>query len=141
MAAAKKKADLVAAGKIKNELRKQIRATTKATRYKIRDAAKADLPKEGGLNKWAARVPSASVHTQGKRQGVRLRLTRRGADMRALNRGVARHPVFGNKKVWRNTYFKDKARWFDRAAEADKPRLVKEMQDGIAAAIEAHWRK
>lgn len=136
---AEKKANLLAAKGIQNALRKEVRGATKATRYKIRDEVRAQLPKRGGLNKWAGKVPSISVNTQGKRQGVKIKLTRRGADMQALNRGVARHPVFGNRRVWANTTVPNK--WFDKAADKDKGRLVSEMEKGISAAIEKEWRK
>lgn len=136
---AERKANLMAAKGIQNALRKEIRQATKATRYKIRDEVRASLPKSGGLNKWAGRVPSVSVNTQGRRQGVKITLKRRGADMQALNRGVARHPVYGNRRVWANTPVTP--RWFDKAAEKDGPRLKKEMRDGMKAALENEWRK
>lgn len=141
MKAEQKKLERIQRSTIRNAMRKAARQSTKETRRKIRDSARDSLPHRGGLDKWAARMPTVSVRDSGRMQGVRIRLARPGADMRALNRGVARHPVFGNKKVWRNTYFRDEARWFERAVEADRPRLVKELTEAIDGAIKVAWRK
>lgn len=141
MKAELKKLERMQRSTIRNAMRKAARQSTQATRRKIRDKARASLPQRGGLAKWAARMPTISVRDSGRTQGVRLRLARSGADMRALNRGVARHPVHGNKKVWANTYFLDEARWFDRAVDEDRPRLIKELTGAIDGAIKTAWRK
>ena len=124
---------------LKSATSKAARTATKKTRTRIRDAARDDLPKGGGLNKWAARMPTISVRLYGRQTGVRIRLSRKGADMKGLNRGIARHPVFGNRKVWRNT--RVAVRWFDRAVQRDKKRLMKELTTAISTAAKTAWRK
>lgn len=81
--------------------RRNLIVAVQPARPAIRASARATLPKTGGLNEWVA---SASINTQiltGPRSaGVRLRVRKKGHDMADVDKGVVRHPVFGNRKAW-----------------------------------------
>lgn len=130
-----KRVDRLADRGVKTAIRKAVVRTTKPLRYKIRDAAKSELPKRGGLNTWAARVPSAKTRFSRRMSGVSVVMRRKGADVAALNRGRARHPVYGNKKVWATTEFKPG--FFSETAKREAPGIVRDLDDAIyKAAIE-----
>ena len=97
-------------------LRREITAGTRDTRRKVRDRIRATLPQEGGLNRWAGTMPSMSTHIERDRASVKLRLTKRGHDLEAMNRGTVRHPLFGNRRHWYTT--RVPAHWFEDAVES-----------------------
>lgn len=72
----------------------------------IRQAALDTLPKGGELNVWVGgRIRSSTlVRLSGKKVGIRIKTKHRGqkglSDLGALNRGQARHPLFGDKEHW-----------------------------------------
>lgn len=72
----------------------------------IRQAALDTLPKGGELNVWVGgRIKSSTlVRLSGKKVGIRIKTKHRGqkglSDLGALNRGMARHPLFGEKDHW-----------------------------------------
>jgi hypothetical protein len=72
----------------------------------IRDAAIEVLPHGGGLNTWVgARIKSTVlVKLSGKTVGIKIKTRHRGksgaSDLKALNNGKARHPLFGNTDHW-----------------------------------------
>ena len=118
---------------LKKELLRGIRETNKPTITAIKRSAADNLPRRGGL---AAMVANESI-------GTRTRLTGNGAGVtiqrkrgRGLNAGRLRHPLFGNRTVWKEQSV-DKG-WFDRPIEKDAPQirdgLQKVMQD-IASKI------
>jgi len=85
---------------IKNEFLKEIRASGKPAGEAIRNAYAADMPKRGGL---AAALGRSKIgirnRLSGKNAGIRLDL-RNKHDLEALEDGILRKPVFGNRKVW-----------------------------------------
>jgi hypothetical protein len=72
----------------------------------IKQAAIDTLPAKGGLNEWVgARIKSTTlVRLAGKNVGITIKTKHKGqrglSDLGALNRGKARHPLFGNKDHW-----------------------------------------
>lgn len=132
------KIDRLAQNKMQAALNKSLRAATKDTRKALKQAPVDALPKRGGLNKWAARTPTVRIHIRGREQGVHIKMTKRGHDLRALNRGRARHPVFGNRKVWVTQTVQ--SGWWDAATNKEGPRIVNEVMDTLSAAIEKEWR-
>lgn len=89
-----------AASGLRSEVRKAIAQETKPVRTKMKMSARDQLPKRGGLNRWAARMPSAKTRMTGSEVGVSISLRRKGHDMRAIDRGRVRHPLFGNRRHW-----------------------------------------
>jgi len=85
---------------IKNEFLKEIRAAGKPAGEAIRNAYAAEMPQRGGL---AAALGRSRVgirnRLSGKSPGVRVTLTNKH-DLEALEAGILRKPVFGNRKVW-----------------------------------------
>lgn len=97
---------LKAAGEI--ELRKamarNIRIATLPARVAVRASAMETLPAGGGLNQWVAKATTrTSVLTGAKTAGVLIRVSRKGHDMKDIDKGTVRHPVFakkGRRRVW-----------------------------------------
>lgn len=118
---------------LKKELLRGIRETNKPTIARVKDSARANLPKRGGL---AERVARETIGTRtrltGDSAGVRIQ-RKRG---RSLNEGRLRHPVWGNRKVWaEQSVSKD---WFDKPIEDDAPKIragLQKVMEDIAAKI------
>lgn len=98
---------------LRNELRRALAEATKASRTRIRDGERAYLPRRGGAQKRFARLPSMTMGTVGHEVSVKLVQKRRHSDMQALNRGILRHPVYGNRKVWKVTTIR-RGMWDDQ---------------------------
>jgi hypothetical protein len=81
---------------------KTLRETAKPIGAEVLRKGAEKMPQRGGL---AARVAQGNVTAgsalTGKYPKVELRLrTRDSYSLRQLDRGVLRHPVFGNRQVW-----------------------------------------
>ena len=93
----------VGRGDLRKELLKGIRVAAKPAVQDVKASARANLPRRGGLADQVARS-SFGVRTRltGNSAGVRIAGTSRSVkSLRAINEGRLRHPVFGNRKVWR----------------------------------------
>lgn len=88
------------AGKgLRKELFRGINRATKPLKAEAKAAAARELPQAGGL----AQVVARSRFTTRTRTGARsagVSIVAKGTAVRTTNRGMVRHPVFGNKKVW-----------------------------------------
>lgn len=102
-------------------VRKAISKETLTARKRIRSAALEKLPHKGGLNKWAAVLPTALTRQTADGFSVRIRMQRGKHDFKDLDRGQIRHPVFGNRKTWVNETVN--GGFFTREIEALKPEL------------------
>jgi len=94
---------LKAAGDVElwKQLRRNIRTATAPARPAIRASARANLPKQGGLNEWVATASiTTSILTGPHTAGVRLRVRKRGHNMQDVDKGSVRHPLFGNRNYW-----------------------------------------
>lgn len=81
------------------------RSAGPAIRREVRVHVMATLPKRGGLNAWVARAPvRIDVLTGGSSARVRVKVGRNSmtgrADLRGLDAGGVRHPLFGNRGRW-----------------------------------------
>lgn len=90
---------------IVNEMAKEIRGAVPPIRAAVKASALANLPKRGGLNRWTASAKlTAQVRRGAQSAGVSLRDSKgsRGKrhDLRALNDGFIRHPLWGNREHW-----------------------------------------
>ncbi|WP_182379821.1 hypothetical protein [Nocardioides sp. WS12] len=116
-------------GDLRKELLQQVRAAAKPTVTDIKRNAATDLPQRGGL---AQAVAKSRIGTRtrmsGKRVGVRIE-AKNGMDIKRLDQGRLRHPVFGNRKAWVEQTVKPG--WF---SEPIKRRLP-EVRDGVLKAM------
>lgn len=97
---------LKAAGNVElwKQAQKKIRLATAPARPAIRASARANLPRSGGLNEWVASASvTTSILTGARTAGVRIRVRKKGHDMSDLDKGVVRHPLYGNRSYWYTT--------------------------------------
>lgn len=118
-------------GALMREAYKEIQRSTRGLRAEIQTNALATLPKHGGANLWVANAPVKTIgRLQERNAGVWITQRKRGHDLLAINRGVLRHPVFGNRNVWRDTNVEKG--YFDKPIE----RRADEITNRIASAID-----
>lgn len=116
-------------------LRRELNADTKEQRRKIRDRIRtgSGLPQRGGLAKWLAGTPATSTHVERDRASIKLKLSKRGHDIAAANRGRLRHPVFG-RRPW---VTQDIASgWWESAAEPEVEELARKVADAVDRAVQ-----
>lgn len=84
----------------------------------VKDAARNQLPKTGGLNEQVAgqRI-TVAVRTGARTAGVRLTTT--APDTRQTDDGFVRHPVFGNRAVWVRQDIPAAAGWWSRTLKRE----------------------
>jgi hypothetical protein len=86
--------------KIRAEVRRTLTAETKTIRAAVKKSAKDNLPKRGGLNKFAAVTPGIKTALfSGDTASAGISMKKAGHDLEALDKGEFRHPVHG-RKVW-----------------------------------------
>lgn len=127
---------LKAAGEtgLRKELNKELRNAGKPLIPKTRAAARAQLPRAGGLSEAVARAPQrVQVRTGTKTAGVRIVVSNNRSAARAANRGVVRHPVFGADK-WVTQQIPQAEGWFDETLEREAPKVAR---PAIEAALES----
>lgn len=84
---------------LKVEMRSGIREATKPLIRAVQNSARDTLPKRGGLNEWvAASRFTTSMILSGSNVGIRIRGVKGDHNLRRLDAGFVRHPVFG---TWR----------------------------------------
>lgn len=114
---------LRAAGQIelKNAMYRNIRAATIPAKEAVKRSELARLPKRGGLNTYVASSKLSTRTLIGpKTAGVVLRQTKPPKhDLRAMNRGQLRHPLFGNRDHWYSQQIP--SGWFERPLIALAP--------------------
>lgn len=124
---------LKAAGdkQLRRELHKGVKKAARPLIGQAKAAARQQLPKAGGLNKRVAGSPMRTkVSTGRNRYGVRIEVVGvRGRAARASNRGMIRHPVYGNRERWVNQ--RVPKGWFDSTMRASAPAVRKEVQAAI----------
>jgi len=127
-------------GGLRRELLAGLRAGARPLIPALQDAARAELPKRGGLNE----------HVAASRFSVRTRLgpgsagvsivnqpaadtSRRGGGQTQFgsDRGAVRHPVFGHKDRWAVTTVQPG--WFSKTLEARMPQVAAELTATVTA--------
>lgn len=115
---------------MRKDLSKGLRTAAKPLVAETRAEALRRLPQRGGLARQVAKEPQRiQVRTGARTAGARLVVGNRRGGARAANRGVIRHPVFGNRKVWVNQ--RVRPGWFDDPAAASAPRIRRELERTI----------
>jgi hypothetical protein len=123
---------LKAAGEteLRKELNSSVKKATKPLIAKSRARAEATLPARGGLARKVSKAPQRVQTRTGKDPGVRVVVAQRaGIAARASNRGMIRHPVFGNTDVWVSQ--KVPAGWFDESLKAGASEVRPEIEAAI----------
>lgn len=85
---------------VRRELSKSLTRATKRSKDAIRASAREKLPKRGGL---AASIAASRISVRNKtasRIAVLQLVTSNKHNIRAIDRGIVRHPVYGNRKKW-----------------------------------------
>lgn len=117
-------------GELKKALLRGIRETNKPTIAAVRANARSTLPRRGGLAELVAKSKIGTrTRLTGQHVGVEIKGTGK-IDVAEINRGVVRHPVFGNKKVWAQQ--KVPAGWFTKPVTDDLPRIHASLERVMA---------
>jgi len=87
---------------LKRELMRALQRAGKPLKAKAKEAAREGLPHTGGLNELVANSAKVSVRTRtsASNPGIRLVASLKGHDLRAMDRGKLRRPVFGHMDRW-----------------------------------------
>jgi hypothetical protein len=124
---------------LQKELADGLRRGVRRIPRELRRAALGRLPFHGGLAEDVANGMRFRTRVSvGRNPSLSIRGSWPGHDVAALNRGRARHPVFGNRKVWRTTTVKP-GFWDDGGALGAQdvtPELVKAI-DNVARKLKA----
>lgn len=116
---------------LQRELYRGISRAVKPIRADIQESALATLPHRGGLG---ALIAKSKIRVQRRTGGATVGIRMIGSsdhDIAAMNRGIVRHPLFGNKKRWYRQAVVP--RWWDKPTEEAGPtareEIVKVMED------------
>jgi hypothetical protein len=114
-------------GDLRKEFTKAVQSAAKPLIPKVREAARRDLPKRGGLNERIARKSfRTQVRTGASTAGVRI--TASGVDPR-IDEGRLFHPVFGRKPgVVQNI----KPGYFSDTLSEEAPKIAPDIVDVLA---------
>lgn len=110
---------------LRRELYSGIQRAAKPTKGKVLASARSSLPSSGGL---AALVAASKVSTRTRATGKNPRVTieaRNGHDVRSMNAGRLRHPVFGTR-AWVTQSIP--AGWFSDPIEDEAPAMRREIE-------------
>ena len=123
-------------GAMRKELNKRLKAEAKPVIEESRAEARRTLPQRGGYALLVARAPQrVQVRTGAKTAGVRVVVARDKSSARRANRGVIRHPVFGNREVWVDQPLGTSG-WFDTPAEAALPRMREAAEKAMQSIVD-----
>ena len=129
------------------ELRKELYAglnrVTKGVREDMKASIGPSLPSRGGLAALVmAKASLTSTASTGRNAGVRIRARRRdGGDLKRLNEGRLRHPVFGNREAWVQQTAGVDGGFLDEAFDKNKAEVARGVQRvmaDIARKVEGH---
>ncbi len=113
------------------ELRKAQRKAFQPLQKEIKAEALATLPKLGSYNAVMSKAVKVSVTTGVGRTALNARVYAKGKgeerDVRQVNAGILRHPLFGHRKSWHTT--RVRPGFVDRPVKALSDRVLKECAD------------
>lgn len=102
----------IGAKDLQKELAAGLRKAAVPIRRELKRSALGNLPYRGGLaDEVVAGMKFRTRVSVGKNPSLRIVASLPGHDLRSMNRGRIRHPVYGNRKVWANT--DTKAGWWE----------------------------
>lgn len=126
---------------IRREMLALLRAAAKPMVADLKEQARKDLPKGGGMNEFVAkRNPRVSVRTGMNTAGASIRYT--GPGRHSDISGGWRHPVFGHRdRTWATTTSDAAVDWWRRGGERALPEVQSEMRSilaTVAAQVNGH---
>lgn len=85
-----------------NRVRKGLRDAGKPIGLRVLNRGADEMPHRKGLSDHIKDVGKVSVNSalKGRVANISVALRTRGADLKKINMGNLRHPVFGNREVW-----------------------------------------
>jgi hypothetical protein len=120
---------------LRKELLAAIQRSTKQTKEDVKENWRQKAPHRGGLSSRPLRL-ATRTRSGGQRVGVRIvSASGDGYNLGSFDRGVVRHPVYGNKGVWAVT--KIQPGIITEPQEASAP----DVREQIVRAIDAINRK
>ncbi|MCF6376898.1 hypothetical protein L2K70_04720 [Nocardioides KLBMP 9356] len=118
---------------IRKELYAGLNRATKGVREDMKANIGPSLPSRGGLAALVmAKVSLTSGAVAGRNAGVRIRARHRSYDLKRLNEGRLRHPVFGNRSVWVEQTAGVNPGFLDEAFDKNKPEVIRGVQRVLA---------
>lgn len=116
---------------VQRAIRKRLRAAGKPLGEHVRDEGSESMPSRGGLR---SRLQGAPVTVALRATGVDIWVgNRRKSQFARLDRGVLRHPVYGNRKTWVTQDVPDEA--YSRAWESLAPEVRDEFERVLTDAM------
>lgn len=126
---------------IRRELFAGINRATKTVREDMKASIGPSLPSRGGLaSLMMAKVSLRTTAKSGKYAGVYIIAKHKEYDLRRMNAGRLRHPVFGDRRVWVQQTAGVIPGFLDEAFKRDKPELaraISKVMDDIARRVES----
>lgn len=116
---------------LRKELNKGLRKGAKPLIPKAKAAARANLPRSGGLAAQVAKEPMRVQVRTGRTPGVRIVVGKKRGGARSTNRGTIRHPVFGNREVWVTQSVPRAKDWFDATMRKEAPRVRPHLEEAL----------
>lgn len=126
---------------LRKELTAGIRKGAKPLVPKAKAAARAKLPKAGGLNDLVAKEPYRIAVKTGRTPGVSIVVGKKRGGAQATNRGVVRHPVYGNKSVYVNQPVPQAEGWFDDEMTKEAPSVLPDIEQAVQRVIDEVVRR
>lgn len=112
---------------LRKDLTNGLKRAARPLTPKTRAEALRRLPQRGGLAAQVAKEPQrVQVRTGVETAGVRLVVGKKRGGAQAANRGVIRHPVFGNRDVWVSQSVPPG--WFDETIKGEAPAIRRELE-------------
>lgn len=123
---------------MRRELRKAVKATFVGLEPAVKKSAAASLPKAGGYAVIMSRAVKVTVKVRTTGDvGATARIHARGRaelrDVRSINAGRLRHPVFGNRKNWTTTNVRPG--FVDRPVDDIPDKALRETADAVDRVI------
>jgi hypothetical protein len=114
---------------LRKALTKAIRDATKPTKAAIKASALANLPKRGGLAVLIANSRITNkIKTGARTAGVTITAVN-AHEIKSMDRGILRHPVFGDRHVWKTQTIAPG--WFSKPIEENGPEVQKQVGKAV----------
>jgi len=127
-----------AARDLTRELRQAYRKSVRPLQREIKEEAIAVLPKRGAYNITMSKAVKTSVLGGLGRRALTVRVYARGKgeerDVRAVNAGIVRHPLFGHRKHWYVT--RVRRGFVDRAFDRVQDRILHDAADAAEKVLQ-----
>lgn len=124
--------DRVGRRELARELRRELVKQSKPARQRVKRYEQDALP--SGMDRSYSKVPSQLVSVSKAGVKVLWKHQRGKSDLKALNRGRLRHPLFGNRKHWYEQQIPS-GMW-DKAIDKVAPTVIGDTADALEAFVE-----